>query len=270
MELTPDGKTLFVSSQSSVFAFPYDAAAGTVGTKKAVITGMSISFAYHTTRTLRIPQSKPDVILVQRGSSGNIDSPTTDVSSGRSQTRIFNIASLLITPVDFSKSGDVLGWGLRNSVGWGEDPTTGGIWSVENSADDIQKGGKDVHTNNPAEELNYHGLLNDTTGAQYKANYGYPSCFAAWDPSTLGGSGTKVGTQLAIDASVGASTDADCAKKYAPRLVFPAHTAPLDIKFKKDGSAAYITFHGSWLVSFSLSIAPISPNTSCLSHFFYD
>ncbi|KAL2069968.1 hypothetical protein VTL71DRAFT_14648 [Oculimacula yallundae] len=246
LELTADGKTLFVSSQASVFAFSYDAVAGTVGAKKAVITNMGISFAYHTTRTLRIPKSKPDVLLVQRGSSGNIDSPTTGIDSGRSQTRIFNIASILTTPVDYSKSGDVLGWGLRNSVGLGEDPSTGGIWSVENSADDIKKGGKDVHTNNPAEELNYHGLLNDTSGAQYKANYGYPSCFAVWEPSSLGGGTTKVGTQLAIDASVGASTDADCAKKVAPRLVFPAHTAPLDVKFKKDGSAAYIAFHGSW------------------------
>ncbi|KAG4414324.1 hypothetical protein IFR04_012531 [Cadophora malorum] len=246
IELTADGKTLFVSSAGSVFAYPYDAAAGTVGTRKAVITNMGISFAYHTTRTLRIAKSKPDVLLVARGSSGNIDSPTTGQDSGRSQTRMFNIASILATPVDYSKAGDVLGWGLRNSVGLGEDPSTGGIWSVENSADDIRKGGKDVHTNNPAEELNYHGLLNDTTGPQWNANYGYPSCFAVWEPSTFGGSGTKVGTQLSIDGSVGASSDADCAKKYPPRLVFPAHTAPLDIKFKKDGSAAYIAFHGSW------------------------
>jgi len=149
-----------------VFAYPYDAAAGTVGTRKAVITNMGISFAYHTTRTLvsrlhlvsdsspivlhsrtlilisskRIAKSKPDVVLVARGSSGNIDSPTTGQDSGRSQTRMFNIASILATPVDYSKAGDVLGWGLRNSVGLGEDPSTGGIWSVENSADDSKSG----------------------------------------------------------------------------------------------------------------------------------
>ncbi|KAH8686163.1 soluble quino protein glucose/sorbosone dehydrogenase [Tricladium varicosporioides] len=242
LEITPDGKWLFASSVASVFAWPYDAAAGTVGTKKTVVTGMSISGPYHLTRTLRIPPMNPDVILVQRGSDGNIDSAQTATSGGRSQTRIFNIESILATGVDF-QSGKLLGWGLRNSVGWGQDPTTGAIWSVENSADDIKKGGKDVHTNNPAEELNYHGLLNDTSSAEFGSNYGYPSCFSVWETSSLG---SKVGQQVSIDASVGASTDADCAKKTAPRLVFPAHTAPLDIKFKKDGSAAFVTFHGSW------------------------
>lgn len=53
---------------------------------------------------------------------------------------MFNIASILATPVDYSRAGDVLGWGLRNSVGLGEDPSTGGIWSVENSADDSKSG----------------------------------------------------------------------------------------------------------------------------------
>jgi hypothetical protein len=118
-------------------------------------------------------------------------------------------------------------------------------WSVENSADDIKKGGKDVHKDNPAEELNFHGLFNDSSNPLKGANYGYPSCFSTWDPSTLG---NAVGSQTTIDASVGSVSDADCAKRTAPKLVFPAHTAPVDIKFKKDGSAAYITFHGSWYV----------------------
>jgi hypothetical protein len=116
-------------------------------------------------------------------------------------------------------------------------------WSVENSADDIKKGGKDVHTNNPAEELNFHGLFNDPSNPLIGANFGYPACFSTWDPTTLG---NTVGTQTTIDASVGNPSQAECAKRIAPKLVFLAHTAPVDIKFKKDGSAAYITFHGSW------------------------
>jgi len=59
-------------------------------------------------------------------------------------------------------------------------------WSAENSADDIKKGGKDVHTNNPAEELDFHVLLNDTTNSLLGANYGYPACFSTWDASALG------------------------------------------------------------------------------------
>jgi hypothetical protein len=116
-------------------------------------------------------------------------------------------------------------------------------WSVENSADDIKKGGKDVHTNDPPEELNFHRLFNDSSNPLIGANFGYPACFSTWDPTTLG---TTVGTQTTIDTSVGNPTQADCAKRIAPKLVFPAHTAPVDIKFKKDRSATYITFHGSW------------------------
>lgn len=42
-------------------------------------------------------------------------------------------------------------------------------------------------------------------------------------------------------------TDEWCASDTEePRLTFPAHTAPLDVKFLNDGSAAFISFHGSW------------------------
>ncbi|XMA17164.1 hypothetical protein WAI453_009955 [Rhynchosporium graminicola] len=68
---------------------------------------------FPTTSTLRIPTSNLDALLAQRGSSDNIDSPTTGIDSGRSQTGIFNIASILATPVDYYDAGDVLGWGLR-------------------------------------------------------------------------------------------------------------------------------------------------------------
>jgi glucose/arabinose dehydrogenase len=250
-----------VSSIASVFAYDYDAAAGTVGTKKAVITGMSIPGPYHLTRTLRIPQSDPNILIVQRGSDGNIDTSTVQASSGKSQVRIFKISDILANPVDYSKSGTVLGFGLRNSVGWAQHPITHEIvsislpnstailcanqtkWSVENSADDIKKGGKDVHTNNPAEELNFHGLFNDSSNPLLGANFGYPACFSTWDATSFG---TAVGVQTMIDMSVGSPTQEECAKRIAPKLVFPAHTAPVDIKFKKDGSAAFVTFHGSW------------------------
>jgi glucose/arabinose dehydrogenase len=83
----------------------------------------------HSTRTLLIPRTNPDVLLVSRGSDGNLDLGTADVNSGRSQIRIFNISQLRSTPADYSTSGELLGWGLRNSVGVGEDVSTGGIVS---------------------------------------------------------------------------------------------------------------------------------------------
>jgi len=38
----------------------------------------------------------------------------------------------------------------------------------------------------------------------------------------------------------------DCASRTPARVIFPSHTAPLDIKFNKDATAAYVSFHGSW------------------------
>ena len=224
----------------NVYAYPYDAAAGTVGTRTTVINGMN-NGGLHLTRTLLIPKAAPNLLLVQRGSDGNIDATTTQQSSGRSQTRIFDLTTIGSGGVAYT-SGQVLGWGLRNSVGLGEDISTGGIWSVENSVDDMRKGGQDVHNDNPGEELNYHGVITNTSAIERGANYGYPDCFAAWKMNNI-----PVGTQFAIDSPSGGSTDATCAStKMAPKLTFPSHTAPLDVKFRADGTAAFISFHGSW------------------------
>ncbi|KAK6948804.1 hypothetical protein Daesc_010575 [Daldinia eschscholtzii] len=127
LALSQDGKTLFVSNMASVSAYPYDAEAGTVGTKKTLIEGMRSGG--HITRTLLIPSSAPDVLLISRGSDGNIDNSTIDVTSGKSIIKSFKISELLAseTATDYATGGEVLGWGLRNSVGVGEDPSTGGI-----------------------------------------------------------------------------------------------------------------------------------------------
>ncbi len=115
--------------------------------------------------------------------------------------------------------------------------------------DDIKRQDKDVHNDNPAEKLNYHGVLNDTKNSLLGAHYGYPTCVAVWNPDTLYNPSLKVGSQFVANLSAEAaidSSDAACDKYVKPRLVFAPHTAPIDIKFKSDGRAAYITFHGSW------------------------
>ncbi|RYP03100.1 hypothetical protein DL764_005383 [Monosporascus ibericus] len=256
--LTPDGSTLFVSKLSSVDAYPYDASAGTVGEKKTVISGMENGG--HPTRTLTIPVTAPDVLLVSRGSDGNIDNATIETSTARSIIKSFNVTELLAAtgPVDYATGGEILGWGLRNSVGVAEDPSTGGIWSVENSADNVRRGSVDIHNENPAEELNYHGVAGDASNDLKGANYGYPVCFAAWDIGiipendaiTMGSQfGGVDGTpfQEVSSASVLTEVDEFCrSERQGPRLAFPSHTAPLDIRFREDGNAAYVAFHGSW------------------------
>ncbi|KAI0377373.1 soluble quino protein glucose dehydrogenase [Hypomontagnella monticulosa] len=253
-----DGKTLFVSNMADVHAYPYDAEAGTVGTKKIIISGMSSGG--HTTRTLLAPVTAPDVLLVSRGSDGNIDNSTINEEAAKSIIKAFNIPELLAasTATDFATGGEILGWGLRNSVGVGEDPSTGGIWSVENSADNIARSGVDLHNNNPAEELNYHGVAKDAENPLKGKNYGYPACFSAWETTNIpANAGITVGSQFGgitgtpyqqvTTFSDMADVDNFCrTERQGASLVFPSHTAPLDVKFKEDGSAAYVAFHGSW------------------------
>lgn len=109
--------------------------------------------------------------------------------------------------------------------------------------------GQDIHNDNPGEELNYHGPINSTEPNELEGkNYGYPICYAVWETSTITGvNGVRVGMQITSGQPSGQYTDAWCeAETEEPRLTFPSHTAPLDVKFKQDGSAAYISFHGSW------------------------
>ena len=200
----------------------------------------------HVTRTILIPQRVPDMILLSRGSTSNVDLDAAVLSTGHSQIRAFNLTNIT-HPYKYASDGLRLGWGLRNSVGLVEHPETGGIYSVENSVDNLKRDGRDVHQNNPGEELNFHGYLNGTKYAQQGSNYGYPSCFAAWmleeipDSSKL-----KVGTQFAIGDQNNTINDTYCAEQTPPRLTFQAHTAPLDVKFNNSASELWITFHGSW------------------------
>lgn len=164
-------------------------------------------------------------------------------------------------------------WGLRNSVGVAEHPETGGLYSVENSADDVMRDGVDVHQNNPGEEMNFHGTLAGNTDQSQGSNHGYPECFAAWDPSGLPDKGNLVvGNQFALNAT----SDGACAERTAPRLTFQAHMAPLDIKFNSSGDQAWVTFHGSWdrtqPVGYKVSLVdfahgePVAPSTSTTSY----
>ena len=209
----------------------------------------------HTTRTLLLSRSRPGILLVSRGSDSNEDLETERVDSGRSQIRSFNISRLGGEddgPYDYL-DGDVWGWGLRNPVGTAEDPVHGGIWSVENSVDQLRRDGRDIHTDNPGEELNFHGFIDGSVGdgsvlrgTGEENNYGYPLCYALWSTDDFPNLGNlSTGDQFAAGQADNV-TDESCNEDYiAPVLTFQAHTAPLDIKFTDDGSEAFISFHGS-------------------------
>lgn len=177
---------------------------------------------------------------------GNLDTDAQVLSSGHSQIRAFNITNAT-QPYNYDSDGLRLGWGLRNSVGVVEHPITGGIYSVENSADDVTRNNVDIHLQNPAEEMNFHGTLLNNNYSRQGDNYGYPECFTAWNVSEIpSNAGIQTGTQFAIGNLNATLNDTTCSERVAPALAFQAHMAPLDIKFNRNGTVAFVTMHGSW------------------------
>ncbi|KAF2199037.1 soluble quino protein glucose dehydrogenase [Delitschia confertaspora ATCC 74209] len=251
IELSTDGKTLYASSSEAVYAYDYDSSgARNTSAGRVVVNGMK--HGGHTSRTLLISREVDGLLLVSEGSEGNLDKAATDITTGHSQIKAFNMTNVTSVPYDYAKDGLRLGWGLRNSVGVAEEPLTGAIYSVENSADEITRSGQNIHQDNPGEELNFHGYLNGTESNKQGRNYGYPQCYAVWNASTIPNNvNLKVGMQFAIgeqETTTGETVnDTICQnERVAPRLTFAAHMAPLDIKFNPSGTMAWITFHGSW------------------------
>lgn len=204
----------------------------------------------HSTRTLLLSRLVPGMMVVSKGSLSNIDMLATDRTTGSSQVKAFNLTNST-SPYDYNSDGLLLGWGLRNEVGIAEHPESGGIWGVENSADQMTRMGVDIHVDNPAEKLNFLGYLNGTQSPNQGGNFGYPWCFAAWEVDDIPDNGDlSVGSQFAIDATSASNnenkTDGFCAEQIPPRLSFQAHMAPMDIKFNNSGREAWVTFRGSW------------------------
>ncbi|KAF7196403.1 L-sorbosone dehydrogenase [Pseudocercospora fuligena] len=245
IELSEDGNTLYASNAESLYSWDYSAQnQATTSDSRTLVNGMNGTD--HSSRTLLLSRQVPGMMVINRGSFENIDERALNISTGVSQIKAFNLSNITDTPYDYPTEGLRLGWGLRNDVGIAEHPSTGGIWSVENSADQLERSGDDIHEDNPAEKLNFLGYLNGTASEEQGRNFGYPECFSAWDPEALPDFDGTVGEQFAIGDLSATNNDSLCADRQTPRLSFQAHMAPLDIVFNTAGSAAWISFHGSW------------------------
>ncbi|KAK0878337.1 hypothetical protein LTR87_007875 [Friedmanniomyces endolithicus] len=246
IELSSDAATLYASSPEAVYSWAYSPQSQTnTLSPKLLVSNMTTSD--HTTRTLLLPQHAPGLLVVTRGSTANIDPLAEDITTGHSQIKAFNLTNQT-SAYDFDTAGLLLGWGLRNDVGIAEEPLSGGLYSVENSVDQMSRLGVDIHENNPGEEMNFLGFLNGTYSPNQGRNFGYPECYAAWNVSAIPEFNGTVGMQFAIGSlnSTDNDTTCDAANRQAPRLTFQAHMAPLDILFNSEGTAAWVTFHGSW------------------------
>jgi glucose/arabinose dehydrogenase len=111
-----DGKTLYSSSATTVFAWDYDVATMSVsGTSRTLVTGMDSRG--HVTRTLIIPPKYPNLLIVSHGSNDNFDYDSGDIKTGRSCVKAFDISKAPAEGYNYVTSGYNLGYGLRNEVG---------------------------------------------------------------------------------------------------------------------------------------------------------
>ena len=247
IEVSSNGNYLYASSSEAAYRWQYDAQAQSVSGRETLVTNMTNSD--HTTRTLLLSHFAPEMLVVSRGSTSNIDPLAEQLETGHAQVKAFNLSSM-DGPYDFVSQGALLAWGVRNDVGVDEDPITGRVYSVENSVDEMTRNGVDIHETNPAEELNFLGYLNGTESSNEGRNFGYPECYTAWDAGSIPGFDGEVGEQFVIGqvSSDNNNTDAICAssERQQSRLGFHPHMAPLDILFNDAGTAAWVSFHGSW------------------------
>lgn len=126
------------------YAWAYDSSSRRVSNRRALVAGMASGG--HVTRTLLTPTRHLDLLLISYGTNANLDMGTADVGSGRSMVKVFNVSAIATgAPANYTADGVVLGWGLRNSVGLAAHPANGGIWSVENSLDQLSRLGVDLH-----------------------------------------------------------------------------------------------------------------------------
>ncbi|KAI0871622.1 soluble quino protein glucose dehydrogenase [Hypoxylon argillaceum] len=242
--LSADGGTLYASSPSSVFRWTYDPTTGHVGQSPVlVLSGMATSG--HVTRTLTIPPHRPDLLVVSHGSNANIDQEASNPKTARAIVKVFNTSSVPTGGYHFVSQGWNAGFGLRNEVGLAFDGNNM-LWGVENSADNLVRTVNgtttDVHTDNPAEELNF---LGDVTRPNDNW-YGYPVCFTVWRPDMLSDRVFQVGQQF-VQVPLTYFNDDTCARiSVPPVLSFQAHSAPLGCKFDARFNNLFVALHGSW------------------------
>ena len=122
-----------------MFSYSYDMDVGSVGDDpQTIVTGMDNTV--HVSRTLLYPRKVEGMLVVSRGSPSNLDYSTASIERGAAQVRAFNLSDIPDGGYDYNTEGLLLAYGVRNEVGLVEHPETGGLFGVENSADELERG----------------------------------------------------------------------------------------------------------------------------------
>lgn len=132
LTLTPDGMTLYASSETTAWSWTYDPVTMKATNQQTAVK--SISTGIHSTRTILVVPQAPNYIILQAGSNGNWDYAAGSASAGRAIVKVFDMSKVPSGGYDYNTGGAVLGYGLRNEVALAFDPA-GNVWGAENSGD---------------------------------------------------------------------------------------------------------------------------------------
>ncbi|KAK1590528.1 uncharacterized protein LY79DRAFT_687254 [Colletotrichum navitas] len=91
--LPPNGGFLYASTADRVYAWFYDVIEGIAGDSNRTIV-INMHNTDHTTRTLLLPNTNTDILLVSRGSVADTDGDAARECTGHSQFCAFDIGSL--------------------------------------------------------------------------------------------------------------------------------------------------------------------------------
>ncbi len=111
MTLSTDGRTLFASDPTAAYSWAYNPFTGSAVDQTTVVTGMNTDD--HTTRTLVVSEKVENTLLISRGSTSNIDPLASNISTGHSQIKAFNLGQVPVNGYQFDTDGLRLGYVLR-------------------------------------------------------------------------------------------------------------------------------------------------------------
>lgn len=108
MTLSSDGRKLYASDPTAAYSWAYNPMTGYAAHQTTLVTGMNTDD--HTTRTLLISAKAANTLLVSRGSTSNIDPLASNISTGHSQIKAFDLGRVPASGYQFDTAGVRLGY----------------------------------------------------------------------------------------------------------------------------------------------------------------
>lgn len=108
MTLSSDDTKLYASDPTAAYSWVYNALTGTAVHQTTLVTGMNTDD--HTTRTLLISEKAANRLLVSRGSTSNIDPLASNIGTGHSQIKAFDLGHVPANGYQFNTDGLRLGY----------------------------------------------------------------------------------------------------------------------------------------------------------------